>query len=685
MDKTKINRGLSIEATSYEHLKGAFDTEAFLEDLGIDIGFQQREHQWMCHCPFPENHKNGDTNPSFGFNEEKLAFNCLAGETKVTTWEGEVEIATLAGLHVQLLDGNGRWVWADVSEFGQQMLCKVSLRRNKQRKIVYATPEHRWILRVDGKRTRREAATEELLPGHRLAYALPQGRPFAVEQAHRGYWIPRGFVFGDGTRQGNFSVAYFCGSKDEAMMPYFDPFDGPRYSYPYRKQISRLPHEFKDLPLLNIDLGSAYCWLQGYFAADGCVDERGQIILTSSNRSNLEYCRTIATAMGVATYGITEQLRKGYGTEPTLLYFLRFVGSTLTEDFFLIPQHRQRFRPDKADRIGWTVESVEPTDREETVYCAIVPTTHSFVLDDNLVTGNCFVCGGGNILSLIRRLRPEIASDEDALRYAEQFADLNREVNLVAKIQSILHPDDEEEELPDLPSDNLFQYRKIHPYLYERGISKSVITEMQVGFDEEHLGITIPHFFMGKLVGMQRRHLAELSDGTFYCPRCSETDKRVPKYKNTSRFPKVNTLYGYDHMKQYLAEQGGGVIVVESPFSVLKLKSLGFHKVVGTFGQFSREQSMLLIAVPVVYYWPDNDEAGLENAARAIEFLGRLTNVKIVPVVEGKKGDPGDLEDADCVLEYLKHSWPASLFPMYTQAGKLPDLAAMANTNTRGN
>lgn len=322
----------------------------------------------------------------------------------------------------------------------------------------------------------------------------------------------------------------------------------------------------------------------------------------------------------------------------------------------------------------------------------------SFGFNEEKLVFNCFVCGGGNLIELVQMMRPEYAPrpevtmrstsghdlerDEAAIRYAEQFALLNSQGGLVNKLQSILHPQDEEDSMPDYPPESIFQYRKIHPYLYERGLTRDVIVEMEVGFDDEHAGITIPHWFMGRLVGLQRRHLAvDERTGDFICPRCYDADKptkKIPKYKNTSRFPKVNTLYGYDKMKEYLAEQGGGVIVIESPFSVLKLKSLGFHKTVATFGQFSKEQAMLLIAVPVVYYWPDNDAAGYKNARLAAETLGRYTTLKIVPLIDGKKADPGDLDDPAVVQKYLQNSWNSNLWEMYAKDG-LPTLGQILN------
>jgi len=323
----------------------------------------------------------------------------------------------------------------------------------------------------------------------------------------------------------------------------------------------------------------------------------------------------------------------------------------------------------------------------------------SFGFNESKLIFNCFVCGGGNIVELVWMMRPDLAAKGDApadfkeandraLRYLEQFADLNATSGLVDKLQGILHPQSESQELPDYPPESIFQYRKIHPYLLERGISKEVLVEMEVGFDDEHAGITIPHWFMGKLVGLQRRHLAQDENGDFLCPRCFDADKptkKIPKYKNTARFPKVNTLYGYDKMKEYVSRDGRGtVVVVESPMSVLNLKTLGFNRLVATFGSFSNEQAMLLLALETVYFWPDNDGAGFENALRAKEsLLGQLGILKIVPCVKGAKADAGDLRDSAEVVRYLNAAWPASLWNMHVKDRKLPTLEDLETNSNR--
>lgn len=44
----------------------------------------------------------------------------------------------------------------------------------------------------------------------------------------------------------------------------------------------------------------------------------------------------------------------------------------------------------RKDYRGYTVVAVEETDRVEEVFCAVVDGTHSFTLEDNILTGNCY-------------------------------------------------------------------------------------------------------------------------------------------------------------------------------------------------------------------------------------------------------------------------------------------------------
>ena len=53
------------------------DGKEILESLGVRISMISGE-EILCHCPFTENHKNGDRNPSFSFNTKRLVYNCFS-------------------------------------------------------------------------------------------------------------------------------------------------------------------------------------------------------------------------------------------------------------------------------------------------------------------------------------------------------------------------------------------------------------------------------------------------------------------------------------------------------------------------------------------------------------------------------------------------------------------------------
>ncbi|WP_197094117.1 RtcB family protein [Nonomuraea sp. SBT364] len=323
--------------------------------------------------------------------------NCLAGETAVMTSTGIRPISELAGGEHELLTTDGLWVKAPVRSFGRQRLLRVRLSRNGVEKTVYATADHRWLLRTHssggtrywGKRP-AEATTAELRQGDRLAWTYsrrPQGMTVDDEGAARG------FVFGDGSAVSpNTSRAIFCGTKDLALLHLFDGIGNPLRVYSTMKVITGLPVAWKTCaPPLDSPPSYLYGWLAGYFAADGDVGQTGRPTLASASRAHLEQVRLICDLIGIGTYGIRRRMRSGFGKEPTPLYLLGLMRGDLDPSFFLIPSHRQRFEAgvNAVERRGWTVTGVEETDRVEEVFCAVVENTHAFALEDNILTGNC--------------------------------------------------------------------------------------------------------------------------------------------------------------------------------------------------------------------------------------------------------------------------------------------------------
>ncbi len=321
------------------------------------------------------------------FTLTKEAINCLAGETMIMTRSGNRAISELCGGEHELLTSGGQWIKAPLKSFGEQRLFAVTLSRSGVLKTIYATAGHRWITRNQiGTQTHK--TTTELCAKDRLQSSFP---PRADAMTVDRESVARGFVYGDGSIQGRWAVANFCGMKDEAMLPFFADKEPPR-QYAHFKRILHLPTEWKtERPPLDSMPSILYGWLAGYFAADGDVDRTGRPTLASANRSNLEFVRQLCTIIGIGTFGIRTRMRKGFGNVETPLYLLGLMRGDLCPGFFLIESHRLRFIDgrDAAERRGWNVVRVEPTDRVEEVFCAVVEGTHSFALEDNILTSNC--------------------------------------------------------------------------------------------------------------------------------------------------------------------------------------------------------------------------------------------------------------------------------------------------------
>ena len=629
--------------------------EALAEAGARNIWVNERSHEIVHSCALPYGHT--DSNPSAALNYERLVYHCFAGETLVKTWDGPQSLADLAGGRHLLIDGNGQWIEAEVREFGIQALRKITLQRNKVVKIVYATGNHRWFrqtkgLYADGRQGDLvELTTDDLRPGHRLpsVWTSPSD---ALAISPQG--VARGFTYGDGTTITSGARAYFCGPKDRHLFPYFAPSE-VKYDSRGVGRIDGLPRTWKvDLPEMDEGADYLYGWLAGYLAADGHVTKRGFASIASAKREPLEWVSLLCDRLGIKVLGISEQMRKGYGSEPTSLYTLRFARGALPEEFFIIPEHRRRVAgaTSSFERTHWTVLSVEETDRVEPVYCAVVPTTHSFVLDDSLLTGNCWACGGGSLFWFLATTRGDETTDPARRWFADRVREVNTDPDNVDKVLAYIdavysvdyHP---RAQIPKMSPRVLDPWRWIHPWMTEvRGIPEATMEAFQVGWNPDEDRIVIPHFWRGDLVGWQTRRLG--GDG--------------PKYHSTPDFPKDTTLYNADGHRD--------VIVVESPMSVLSKHHLT-PNLVATFGASITDRQMQLLGnYDRVVVWMDNDTAGW-NAVMGTEARKGLAEVMptYTPtfiVSSPYAADPADLDD-DTYQTLLSEAVPAALWTPPTE------------------
>ncbi|CAA9388552.1 MAG: DNA primase, partial [uncultured Quadrisphaera sp.] len=642
-------------------------------------------------CPFHD-----ERSPSFHVRPAVGMYHCLAGETGVLTDEGVVPIRELAGRTARILARThgmrtASWVEAPIRSFGVQPLMKVSLSRNGRTRDVYATDEHRWFVTAGARRAGwKERLTRDLAPGDRLLSNHPVNRVKGTVTPS-AFGIARGFTYGDGGRQHGGSYAQFCGEKDAAMRAWFplsrfiEVAEGVTRAYD-------LPAHFKDeLPDLAESTSYLYGWLAGYFAADGCVADDGDATLASADRKALEHVERLCTRLGIATNGITTQLRRGYGTADSEIHSIRFMTSDLTASFFLIPAHRERFLASakKYERRRWVVTGVEPTDRVEEVFCAVVEGAHNFTLEGNILTGNCFGCGeGGDVysfltkvdgLTFVEAVERLAAALGHQLRYEDgggprSSADVGRRQRLLDA-----HRVAAEFYAEQLLSPGAEVGRR---FLVERGFKREAAQRFGVGFAPtgwdslvKHLrgkGFTDDEIVTGGLASRGQSGTSGPFDrfrGRLVWPIRDTTgltigfgarklldDDTGPKYLNTPETPlykKSHVLYGLDLARREVAK-AKQVVVVEGYTDVMACHLAGVGTAVATCGTAFGTDHVAVVRRLIadddarsgeVVFTFDGDEAGQRAALRAFEEDQRFVAQTFI-AVQPDGMDPCELRQA---------------------------------------
>lgn len=329
----------------------------------------------------------------------QFLFNCLRGDTLVHTKEGMKSIRELAGKKVEVLTrgereklpsnrwacGQGVWRTATFQSFGSQELFEVEFSDGT---TVYATEDHKWYTT-----TRSGPVETKKLVGLAVPYILPV-KPEKDAAYDKG--VLHGFVYGDGSVSQNNDKTYSAhvlmfNDKDLALVPLFQragyEVTTPHYCKAY---VGRLPAEWKELPDDGASLSYWRGFIAGLLAADGTVTKNGGVTLYHANKEALEVVRRKAMEVGFVTTPLYLQRETNPWTgEEAALWRFMFRRFSVDPSDLLLQEHRARFEDNESIISSVTCTAVRPTGMTEEVFCAIEPETQTFVIDNNLLTGNC--------------------------------------------------------------------------------------------------------------------------------------------------------------------------------------------------------------------------------------------------------------------------------------------------------
>jgi len=317
-------------------------------------------------------------------------YNCLKEDTPFITNQGVRTFADYSdGDRVMVLTHLGNWMPATVRSYGEQPLNRILIKRGKAEQEVYATANHRWILKGGTE-------TTSLKVGDRLAFGPDVFNEFKYEDAlpdERLYWA-YGYVYGDGTKvkdgdgQHKYSMVRLCGDQVKYLNRFEElgfnssshhSLEGDVMVYT-GKYLKTLPDPKEDSPRL------IRAFVRGYLDADGARNSNCRPGLTNNSptpydsiqatgKEAIEFIRECFPIAGV--YIVSEEDKTGevtnYGprTEETIRFrIINGFGKTAA---------------------SFTVEAIEEDVSREKVWCLEVEEDHSFVMPNGLPTGNCTV------------------------------------------------------------------------------------------------------------------------------------------------------------------------------------------------------------------------------------------------------------------------------------------------------
>ncbi len=248
--------------------------------------------------------------------------------------------------------------------------------------------------------------------------------------------------------------------------------------------------------------------------------------------------------------------------------------------------------------LEWEVVSVEETEREEEVYCCVT-STHSFVLKDFILTGNCFGCSKNfGILDLYM---------EQGLTYLEAVQKLFEKTEIeynfgergIASKPSYVYPKREENN----------DMTKVIEYWGKRGISEKTLKYADIQADK--FGNTVFNYYNDSdvLMNVKYRPSRKIQKGEAKCWF----------QKGTSFSPILFNMNKCDPSKPLYIQEGEAdcLSVIEAGYTNVVSVPNGSQNM-----QWIEENWDWLDQFPKIIIWSDNDEPGKKMRKEAIHRLG---------------------------------------------------------------
>jgi hypothetical protein len=393
--------------------------------MDMPLPVQKFWDYWMTQC---HDDATSFENRELLYNDlDMILLNCLGASEKIVTKEyGLRPISELVGEEVTLLTSKG-WHKGKIGHFGKGILYDVHFTRRGLRKsrVVRATLNHRWRLDdgsfVETKDLQTQTYPSKERGGYKPASTIPYtsaDRPIIDETSlDYIYGIRHGLIYGDGStfwsceRSIGYNIRICTDSED--LLPYFK---GYTVNYPPSFNGEPLVTMFdsfaKTTPLKELPYGpesesDEYLtgFFRGWLAADGYISKENQVSLCCGPDEEA-WLRRVMPKIGIhfngsvtrALPGDSHYIRNRISYHRKHLVELKVNRLTLKNEDFIIQRKRDRYS--ECPPSDWHFNHIDyESGKEEDIFCAVVPETQDFTLEDGLLTGNSPLLARGKDLT----------------------------------------------------------------------------------------------------------------------------------------------------------------------------------------------------------------------------------------------------------------------------------------------